>query len=135
MATFLQGLMQTQENRLALSVAQSYAWCERLARRQAGNFYHAFRLLPAAKRRAMCALYAFMRVADDLTDGPESIADKSVALENWRQQLDAALAGNYHHPLHPAFRHTVEQYGIPRRYLEDVLDGVGMDLDTDHYET
>ena len=53
------------------SLSASYAWCERLARRQAGNFYHAFRLLPAAQRRAMCALYAFMRVSDDLTDGTQ----------------------------------------------------------------
>ena len=44
-------------------IKQSYSWCERLARRQAGNFYHAFRLLPVARRRAMCALYAFLRVA------------------------------------------------------------------------
>jgi phytoene synthase len=114
---------------------RSYAWCERLARQQAGNFYHAFRLLPTARRRAMCALYAFLRIADDLTDGPESIADKRLALTNWRRQLDEALAGRYHHPLHPAFHHTVEQYGIPRRYLDDALDGVGMDLDTDRYDT
>ncbi|HWG41952.1 MAG TPA: presqualene diphosphate synthase HpnD [Gemmataceae bacterium] len=115
--------------------AQSYAWCERLARRQAGNFYHAFRLLPAAQRRAMCALYAFMRVADDLTDGTEAVAEKRLALANWRWQLDEALSGTYSHPLHPAFHHTIEHYGIPRRYIEDVLDGVGMDLDTDRYET
>ena len=83
----------------------------------------------------MCALYAFMRVADDLTDGPESIAEKRLALTGWRQQLDEALAGHYHHPLHPAFHHTVEQYGIPRRYLDEVLDGVGMDLDTGRYDT
>jgi phytoene synthase len=83
----------------------------------------------------MCALYAFMRVADDLTDGPEAVAEKKQALANWRRQLDAALAGHYHHPLHPAFHHTVAQYGIPRRYLDDVLDGVGMDLNTDRYET
>jgi 15-cis-phytoene synthase len=114
---------------------QSYLWCERLARREAGNFYHAFRLLPAPRRRAMCALYAFMRVADDLTDGPETRAEKSAALTTWRHQLADALAGVYHHPLHPAFHHTIEHYGIPRRYLEDVLDGVGMDLETDHYET
>jgi phytoene synthase len=114
---------------------ESYAWCERLARQQAGNFYHAFRLLPTPQRRAMCALYAFLRVADDLTDGPETVAEKSLALANWRRQLDDMLAGVYHHPLHPAFHHTVEQYGIPRRHLEDVLDGVGMDLDTDRYDT
>lgn len=118
-----------------VTLSSSYAWCERVARRQAGNFYHAFRLLPAAQRLAMCALYAFMRVADDLTDGPEEVAEKSLALDDWRRQLDAALAGVYYHPLHPAFHHTVEQYGIPRRYLDDVLDGVGMDLDTDRYDT
>lgn len=113
----------------------SYAWCERLARREAGNFYHAFRLLPADQRRAMCALYAFMRVADDLTDGPQELAEKRLALAEWRRQFEAALEGVYNHPLHPAFHHTFEQYGIPRRYLEDVLDGVGMDLDTDRYST
>jgi phytoene synthase len=118
-----------------VTLSSSYAWCEKLARRQAGNFYHAFRLLPAAQRRAMCALYAFMRVADDLTDGPEAIADKRMALADWRQQLDEALVGYYQHPLHPAFHHTIKQYTIPRRYLDDVLDGVGMDLDTDRYET
>src|SRR6185437_6832039 len=90
--------------------AQSYAWCERLARRQAGNFYHAFRLLPSAQRRAMCALYAFLRVADDLTDGPEAPLQKSLALAGWRQQLDAALEGDYYHLLHPALHHTVAHY-------------------------
>jgi len=117
------------------SLTQSYAWCERLARTQAGNFYHAFRLLPANKRRAMCALYAFMRVADDLTDGPEVVEEKRRALADWRRQLDDALAGIYHHALHPAFHHTVTQHRIPRRHLEDVLDGVGMDLDADRYDT
>lgn len=117
------------------SCRQSYAWCERLAHRQAGNFYHAFRLLPAPKRRAMCALYAFLRVADDLSDGPEAVAVKRSALVDWRRQLDAALAGSYHHPLYPAFHHTVASYAIPRRYLDEVLDGVGMDLDIAHYDT
>ncbi len=106
-----------------------------MARREARNFYHAFRLLPAAKRKAMCALYAFMRVADDLTDDTESVTAKRQALANWRRQMDEALCGVYQHPLHPAFQHTVEHYQIPRRYLVDVLEGVGMDLDIDHYET
>ena len=59
-------------------LTRSYAYCERLARCEAGNFYHAFRLLPADQRRAMCALYSFMRVADDLADGPGA-ADESAA--------------------------------------------------------
>lgn len=124
-----------RSGRVVLSISQSYLWCERLARQQAGNFYHAFRLLPAPKRRAMCALYAFLRVADDLADGPEPVADKRIALTAWRQQLNDALAGDCRHPLHPAFRHAVHRYGVPRRHLDDVLDGVEMDLDVHGYDT
>src|SRR4051812_41222160 len=58
----------------------SYAWCERLARRAAGNFYHAFRILPADQRRAMCALYAFMRITDDLGDGDAPTEIRRAAL-------------------------------------------------------
>src|SRR3984957_3448937 len=91
----------------ARELARSHAWCERLARREAGNFYHAFRLLPAAQRRSMCALYAFMRVADDLADEPGLAAEKRQAVERWRRQLDEALSGVYSHPLHPAFHAAV----------------------------
>src|SRR3954447_1029913 len=115
--------------------AGSYAYCERVARRAAGNFYHAFRILPAEQRRAMCALYAFMRVADDLADGPGEPDSKRRPLEAWRRQLGDALAGAYRHPLHPALHRTVQRYGIPRAYLDAVLDGVGMDLDTARYQT
>lgn len=118
-----------------LTLPQSHAWCERLARREAGNFYHAFRILPADQRRAMCALYAFMRITDDLADGPADNTHKRLQLESWRRQLAEALAGEDSHPIHPALRQTVLGCGIPPRYLEDVLDGVTMDLNTDRYET
>jgi phytoene synthase len=117
------------------NLADSYAYCERLARREAGNFYHAFRLLPRPQRLAMCALYAFMRVADDLSDGPEPIPEKRTRLDDWRRQLDLTLAGTYTHCLHPALHHTVRTYGIPPQYLVDVLDGVGMDLEPVRYDT
>jgi phytoene synthase len=120
---------------LTLTRTQSYSWCERLARREAGNFYHAFRILPADQRRAMCALYSFLRIADDIADGPAEAAVKRCQLDAWRGQLDAALAGEDSHPLHPALRHTVSAFGIPRRHLVEVLDGVAMDLDTERYET
>jgi phytoene synthase len=83
----------------------------------------------------MCALYAFMRVADDLSDGPEAMTEKRALLDDWRRQLDRALAGTYTHRLHPAFHHTVASYGIPPQYLADVLDGVCMDLEPVRYET
>jgi 15-cis-phytoene synthase len=114
-------------------LASSFRYCERLARREAGNFYHAFRLLPRAERRAMCALYAFMRVTDDLTDGPEPLPLKRAALASWRSQFDIACAGRFDHPVHAALFYILNKYQIPRGYIDAVLDGVEMDLhDTDY---
>ena len=115
--------------------ASSYAFCERLARRAAGNFYHAFALLPREQRLAMCALYSFMRIADDLSDEPADVADKRAALAGWRAALHAALAGEYHHPALPALADVVARFGIPVAHLEAVLSGVEMDLDISDYAT
>jgi phytoene synthase len=116
-------------------VRRSFAFCERLTRREAGNFYFAFRLLPGVQRRALCALYAFLRVADDLADRPGARHSKRQRLANWRAQLHDALAGRDYHPLFAALRHTIDCYHIPAEYLEAVVDGVEMDLDTDRYRT
>jgi phytoene synthase len=118
-----------------LSLQQSYAYCERLARAQAGNFYHAFRLLPAGQRRALCALYAFLRIADDIADAPGESQEKVGPLQEWRRQLHAALAGDFRHPLHPALHHTLTAFAVPPAHLEEVLDGVAMDLGVSRYET
>jgi phytoene synthase len=83
----------------------------------------------------MCALYAFMRVADDLSDGPGDALAKRVPLAAWREGFHAALRGHYNHPLHPAFHHTVRTNAIPIEYLEAVLDGVEMDLGPVSYAT
>ena len=99
------------------------AYCERLTRREAGNFYFTFRLLPAEQRRALCALYAFMRIADDLADLPGAVDDKRRRLAEWRRQFHAALAGHDPHAVAPALRQTVERYRIPAACLEAVLDG------------
>lgn len=120
---------------MTLSLARSYAYCERVARQEASNFYYAFHVLPAAQRRSMCALYAFLRVTDDLTDGLGQPRDKAVQVADWRHRLDRALAGEYSHRLHAAFHHTVARHDIPRPYLEAVLDGVAMDLDNVRYAT
>ena len=110
------------------ALARSYAFCERLARREAANFYHAFRILPTEQRRSMCALYAFMRLTDDLADGPGAPDEKLGPLGDWRRQLSQALAGSYSHPVHAALHHTMQAHAIPGEYLEAVLDGVEMDL-------
>jgi phytoene synthase len=120
---------------MTLALSRSYAYCERLSRRQAGNFYPAFRVLPGPQRRAMCALYAFLRIADDLSDEPGEPDAKRRALAGWRRGLDRALCGDYSHPGHPALHDTVTRHGIPRAYLEAALDGVEMDLAPVRYGT
>jgi 15-cis-phytoene synthase len=117
------------------TLARSYRYCEGVARREAGNFYPAFLLLPSAQRKAMCALYTFMRIADDLSDEPMPTADKRRRLVEWRGGLRLALSGRCQHPAHAALAHTVEKYAIPTAYLEAVIDGVEMDLEPVAYRT
>jgi 15-cis-phytoene synthase len=120
---------------MKLSLARSYRYCEALTRREAGNFYPAFRLLAARERRSMCALYAFMRIADDLSDEPGPTDVKRAQLGRWREALQQALGGHYRHTALPALHATVERYRIPLAYLEAVLDGVEMDLEPVIYPT
>jgi phytoene synthase len=120
---------------MTTALARSYAYAERLARREAANFYPAFRLLPRPQRLAMCALYAFLRITDDLSDRPGTSAEKRGPLADWRRRLDQALRGQYSHRLHAALYDTVTVYGIPREYLEAALDGVAMDLEPVSYAT
>lgn len=120
---------------MSWSLPASHAYCERLARRAASNFYPAFWLLPSAQRRGMCALYAFARIADDLSDDGQSIEHKRRNLACWRSGLEACLAGAHHHPIHPALLDTVKRFGIRREYLAAILTGVEMDLAPVRYAT
>jgi phytoene synthase len=112
---------------LAVSLEQSYAHCRRVARTRARNFYYSFVLLAKDQKNAMCAMYAFMRFCDDLSD--ESGASFA-AIEQWRKELAEALAGRFsENPLWPAFHDSVQRYAIPRQYFEDMIEGVASDLE------
>jgi phytoene synthase len=107
----------------------SYGFCERIARTQAKNFYYSFLLLPRAQRQAMCAIYAFMRYCDDLSDD-ETIRDRAAEIARWRRDLEAALDGRCSdHPVWPAFADAVARYGIPHQYFFDMIEGVSSDLE------
>lgn len=111
-----------------MTLEQSHAYCERVSRERAKNFYYSFLLLPRPKRRAMCAIYVFMRECDDRSDGPDAALEKVV---QWRAELDAALAGDVpDHPVWPAFADTARRYKIPARYFHEMIDGVASDFET-----
>lgn len=117
-------------------LSASYSQCREFARRTARNFYYSFLVLPRAKRRAMCALYAFLRRTDDIGDSARPVQERRRELDEWRRQLDAALAGRRPRDLWwLALRDTVDRYEIPPERLHEVVDGVASDLDTFRYAT
>jgi phytoene synthase len=112
---------------LNLSVSESYAYCRDVSRRRAKNFYYSFVLLQPEQRDAMCAIYAFMRYCDDLSDETGTTTLETMA--TWRAELERALAGTFgEHPVWPAFHDTVRRYRIPHQYFYDMIDGVSSDL-------
>ena len=109
----------------------AYAECRAIAKREAKNFYYAFVALPEPRRNAICAIYAFMRHADDLAD------DESLPREERRRRLDNWLAdwrgvchgGDSSNLIFLAVRDATERFGIPLDLLDELVAGVTMDLD------
>jgi len=118
---------------MTVSFEKSFAYCRALTRRRAKNFYYSFVLLPRAEHDAICAIYAFMRYCDDLSDEPGSCRAR---IEEWRGDLRAALSGEYgDHPVWPAFHYVVQRRRIPHRYFDEMIDGVSSDLDARRFQT
>lgn len=119
---------------MSVSLAESYDYCRKIARSRAKNFYYSFVLLSAEQKNAMCAIYAFMRYCDDLSDEPGAAAGP---IERWREDLTAALDGatDSAHPLWPAFQDSVCRYRIPHEYFYEMIAGVLSDLEPRRMET
>jgi phytoene synthase len=118
------------------SVRESYAECNRIARAAHSSFYLAFFGLRKEKRNALCALYAFMRLIDDVSDEPGDLESKRQALARWRGMLDQAIGGHTSsHAVLPALADTIERFQIPTRYFHDLILGAEMDLTVSTYAT
>jgi squalene synthase HpnC len=138
---------------LARDPTASYHECHRIARAANSNFYYAFFLLPRHKRDGIVALYAFMRLIDDVSDEGGGLAAKQRGLARWRAALDEAVTGqsqifdgNAARPLPenffygerevlPALVDTVRRFHMPARYLHDLISGAEMDLTVHSYPT
>jgi len=113
-----------------VSLDEAYSICRTIAKREAKNFYYAFIALPTARKNAICAVYAFMRKADDLAD------DESLSRADRRRQLDAWLEA-WHEasrgaptldPVFIAVRDATSRFGIPLELLDELVAGTTMDL-------
>ena len=118
------------------SVVASYAECNRIAREAHSSFYLAFFGLRKEKRNALCALYAFMRLIDNVSDEPGEVESKRRGLARWRALLDEAAAGQTQgHAILPALADTMKRFEIPSRYFHDLILGAEMDLTVASYAT
>src|SRR5713226_1371716 len=134
----------TNQEEIADSVAQSYEECHRIARSAHSNFYYAFFLLPRKRRDGLAALYAFMRLVDDVADESADVSTRQRGLARWRAALDDAVnasgRANSSAPkgaaeLLPALVDTMRRYNMPARYLHDLISGAEMDLTVNSYAT
>jgi phytoene synthase len=142
----------------SVSLEQSRAYCEQVTKAYARNFYYGLRLLPPEKRAAMYALYAWMRLVDDIADNEDGrpLSARVEELEAWRADTHAALEGKIerengrtgepgialttvsHSPalpfahssslLWPAFREMAATYRVPTRVFDEVIAGQEQDL-------
>src|ERR1700722_18894773 len=118
------------------AVRDSYAECNRIARASHSSFYYAFFGLRREKRNALCALYAFMRLIDDVSDEPGDLESKRQGLARWRGMLDDAVDGRTGgHAVLPALAETIARFEIPTRYFHYLILGAEMDLTVATYAT
>lgn len=116
------------------TLARSRQYCEQLTRAKARNFYYGLRLLPEPRRSAMFALYAWMRLVDDIADNEDgrSVSHRLADLEAWRVQTHDVLGGRQpesSHELWPAFASMVGDYHLPARLFDEVIAGQRQDLE------
>ncbi len=113
------------------SIEESYRVCREIARREAKNFYYAFVALPRHKRDAICAVYAFMRHADDLSDDESlSVEQRRLNLSTWLDAWHRASSGQATtDPVFIALGDARERFQIPCTLLDQLVQGTAMDLE------
>jgi phytoene synthase len=112
-------------------ISTAYEYCREIARREAKNFYYSFRVLPKAKSDAMCAVYAFMRRADDISDDEAlNVDERRVMMQRWLAEWRSSRrSADVQDPVFLALGDAQRRFGIPDSLLEDLVRGTTMDLD------
>ncbi len=117
-----------------MTVEAAYRICRGIARREAKNFYFAFLALPRHKRNAICAVYAFMRHADDISDDEAlTKADRRARMGAWTAAWhQAAETGKTDDPVFFALNDARVRFRIPLALLDQLVEGTAIDLKHEH---
>jgi len=114
----------------------AYAVCRGIARTRAKNFYYGFLPLPKEKRNALCAVYAFMRHADDISDdASRSVPERKLALNTWLAEWHSVSQGTpTTDPVFFALADAQRRFKIPNDLLDKLVAGTAMDLEVGYQE-
>ncbi|MEC4721827.1 presqualene diphosphate synthase HpnD [Noviherbaspirillum sp. CPCC 100848] len=108
-------------------------YCQQKAVQSGSSFYYSFLFLPAERRRAITALYAFCREVDDTVDDCTDAGIARNKLQWWRQEVQATLKGTPSHPVMQALQPHMATYALDPKHLLAIIDGMEMDLDQTRY--
>ena len=113
----------------------AYTHCREVTRRSGSSFASAFWMVSPERRRALHAIYAFCRMADDIADDPAVRGERGRLLSRWREELEAAYLEKSTHPVGVALADSVHRFRLPRQLFSELLEGVERDLSGDPFES
>jgi len=108
-------------------------YCQEKCAKSGSSFYYSFLFLPAPRRRAIMALYAFCREVDDVVDECNDVAIASTKLAWWRQEIERVAEGQAQHPVGQALAGLDKSINLPKEQLLEIIDGMEMDLVQSRY--
>jgi len=121
------------------SVADAFAYCERMARAHYENFPVGSLLAPKDRRKHVYSIYAFARTADDFADesyetGELTEAWRLAALDDWERKLEDCYQGRADHPVFIALAETVRELRLPIQLFRDLLSAFKQDVIKRRYD-
>ena len=108
-------------------------YCQNKAAQSGSSFYYSFRFLPIERRRAITALYAFCREVDDIADEVSDVNIARAKLGWWRAELANLFQGHPQHPVTKALLPATKTFGVDQSRLNEIIDGMEMDLTRHRY--
>ena len=108
-------------------------YCQQKAAASGSSFYYSFLFLPEDRRRAITALYAFCREVDDVVDETKDAGVARTQLAWWRGEIGKVYHGQPQHPVARALTDVVGPYGLGEAQLQEIIDGMSMDLEYNAY--
>ncbi len=109
-------------------------YCQQKAAQSGSSFYYSFRFLPSERRRAITALYAFCREVDDIADEIQDVNIARAKLGWWRAEVANLFAGHPTHPVSKALQPATQQFSVDEARLNEIIDGMEMDLSRRRYQ-